>query len=159
MRAALPPRAALLFFQGRAPLRMVLRRLPLGGNNSGVNLTMVLSALQAAVGAALVGRPDTASRLVASPYPGGAAPPPEVVRVLGSRMIAQAGVVTATARRHPRHLRAVLRAGVGVDVLHAASMVVVAAWKPEYRRGALVSAVTATASAGAGWWASRGVQR
>ena len=72
-----------------------------------------------------------------------------VVRVLGARHLAQglAGLVTAR--------RATALLGVGVDGLHAASMVGLAVRHRRHRRGAAASALVALAFALAGSWAGR----
>jgi hypothetical protein len=72
-----------------------------------------------------------------------------VVRVLGARQLAQAGLALAFPAAP------LLGLGVGVDALHALSMVPVAAAAPRWRRPALVSALTATAFAAAGALAAR----
>jgi hypothetical protein len=63
------------------------------------------------------------------------------VRLLGARLIAQ-GIAT-TVRRD----RAVLLSSAGVETAHAASMLLLAALLPRYRRAGLISAATATCSA------------
>jgi hypothetical protein len=72
-----------------------------------------------------------------------------VVRVLGARQVAQAGLALA----FPAEPLAGL--GVGVDALHALSMVPVAVATPRWRRPALVSGLMATAFAMAGVLAAR----
>jgi hypothetical protein len=61
-----------------------------------------------------------------------------LLRVLGARDLGQAALA-ATAPPP-----ALLRLGAGVDALHAASMVALAAVAPDYRRPALTSATLAT---------------
>lgn len=61
-----------------------------------------------------------------------------LLRLLGARDLGQAALA-ATAPPP-----ALLRFGAGVDVLHAASMVALAAVSPHYRRPALTSAAIAT---------------
>jgi hypothetical protein len=61
-----------------------------------------------------------------------------LLRLLGARDLGQA-VLAATAPPP-----ALLRAGAGLDALHAASMLALAAVSPHYRRPALTSAAIAT---------------
>lgn len=61
-----------------------------------------------------------------------------VVRVLGLREIVQASTCA------PRPTRAVSTVGLGVDVLHASTMLILAAASPTWRRSALVSAMVAS---------------
>jgi len=61
-----------------------------------------------------------------------------LLRLLGARDLGQAALA-ATAPPP-----ALLRLGAGVDALHAASMVALAAVSPHYRRPALTSAAIAT---------------
>jgi hypothetical protein len=72
-----------------------------------------------------------------------------VVRVLGARQLTQAGLALAFPAEP------LLGLGVGVDVLHALSMVPVAAAVPRWRRPALVSGLMAAAFAAAGVLAAR----
>jgi hypothetical protein len=67
-----------------------------------------------------------------------------VVRVLGTRQLVQAGLALAFPAEP------LLGLGVGVDALHALSMVPVAAAAPRWRRPALVSGLMAAAFAAAG---------
>ncbi len=71
------------------------------------------------------------------------------VRVLGARHLAEAAVLW----RHDTH-RWVL-AGAAVDATHAATMLVLAAIRPNDRRLALVNSLTASVLAGAGVVASQ----
>jgi hypothetical protein len=71
-------------------------------------------------------------------------PPAWIMRVLGIRTLGQAA---AEAIRPSPH---VLRVGIVVDLLHAASMFAAARVWPRYRRAALASAGAAVASAAAG---------
>jgi hypothetical protein len=71
------------------------------------------------------------------------------VRVLGTRQLAQAGVALACPAEPWPGL------GVGVDTMHALSMVGLAATGPRWRRPALVSGLMAAAFAGAGVLAAR----
>lgn len=68
-------------------------------------------------------------------------PPSWIVRVLGLRTLGQ-GFAEGV-----RPTRDVLRVGVGVDLVHAASMLAAARLWPRYRRAALTSAGSAGASA------------
>ena len=72
-----------------------------------------------------------------------------VVRVLGARQVTQAGLALA----YPAE--PLLGLGVGVDALHALSMVPLALATPRWRRPALVSGLMATAFAAAGVLAAR----
>ena len=72
-----------------------------------------------------------------------------VVRVLGARQVVQAGLALAFPAE------SLLALGVGVDALHALSMVPVVAAAPRWRRPALVSGLTAAAFAAAGALAAR----
>jgi hypothetical protein len=72
-----------------------------------------------------------------------------VVRVLGARQVTQAGLALA----FPAEPLAGL--GVGVDALHALSMVPLALATPRWRRPALVSGLMAAAFAAAGVLAAR----
>ena len=74
-----------------------------------------------------------------------------VVRVLGARQVAQAGLVLAFPAEP------LLGLGVGVDALHALSMVPLALATPRWRRPALVSGLMAAAFAAAGVLAARRV--
>jgi hypothetical protein len=64
--------------------------------------------------------------------------------VLAGRQLAQGTALLVRPERD------VVRAAVGIDTLHAASMVVAPLLWPTYRRAALSSAAMATASAVAG---------
>jgi hypothetical protein len=72
-----------------------------------------------------------------------------VVRVLGARQITQAGLALAFPDQPLAGL------GVGVDTLHALSMLPLVVATPRWRRPALVSGLTAAAFAGAGVLAAR----
>jgi hypothetical protein len=72
-----------------------------------------------------------------------------VVRVLGARQVTQAGLALA----YPAE--PLLGLGVGVDALHALSMVPLALATPRWRRPALVSGLMAAAFAAAGVLAAR----
>jgi hypothetical protein len=72
-----------------------------------------------------------------------------VVRALGARQVTQAGLALAFPAEPLPGL------GVGVDALHALSMLPLAIAAPRWRRPALVSGLTATAFAAAGLLAAR----
>ena len=72
-----------------------------------------------------------------------------VVRVLGARQVTQAGLALAFPAEP------LLGLGVGVDALHALSMVPLALATPRWRRPALVSGLMAAAFAAAGVLAAR----
>jgi hypothetical protein len=98
-----------------------------------VNPARLLPVVRAGYGGAL---------LVRRPGESGFGRP--LLRVLGLRNLAQAAVSAAVPG--PR----VLRAGVGVDLLHAASMLTVAATSHRHRRAALTQAGAALGFAAAG---------
>jgi hypothetical protein len=104
-----------------------------------------VTLVRAAYGAALCCAPGPMLRL--SGGPGAAASPGAraVARVLGGRHIVQA--VLSAARPTP----AVLALGAGADVLHSASMIVLAALDRPRRRLGLSDGLVAAAFAGAGW--------
>lgn len=124
-----------------------------------MRLPALLSVLQAAIGTAVAARPEDTARLAAGRDRGGGSgrrlAPPAVVRILGLRMMAQAMMVGAARKRH-RDVRSMLLLGASVDTVHAASMVLLARWKPAYRRSAFTSAGVAGVSAGAGLIAAAG---
>jgi hypothetical protein len=74
------------------------------------------------------------------------------LRILGARHLIQAGFVGAspTASRH--------RIGAGIDAVHAATMLVLAAADRRRRRPALLNAVAALALAGADFRAAGGLR-
>ena len=104
-------------------------------------VTRVLAAPWAVWGAAMLLRPGGVTRAVCG---GGPEPAAWIVRVLGARLVVQ-GVVTLV---HPT--RAVVLAGAGVDVLHAASMGLARVCWPEHARPIRVSGTTSAVSALAG---------
>lgn len=112
-----------------------------------MKLSILLTGGEAALGTVLAVRPEEVARTAAGP--GSPAPPAWVVRVLGLRMAAQ-GMVEAAAGKRGDAARWVRLAGAAVDGTHAASMVAMAAWKPAYRRSALLSAGVAAAFAAIG---------
>jgi hypothetical protein len=97
------------------------------------------AAALAAEGLVLLARPDLPAGL------GLAAPdlPHGIVRLLGARRVAQAGIELAVPRRE------VVLAGAAVDVLHALSMLAAALRWPRYRWAALLSAGSAALAAAA----------
>ncbi len=105
-------------------------------------MSHILIAVRAAYGAVLlVGSERLLSRLSRAPVDAGAR---AVARILGARELLQAELT----RRHPT--RAVLRAGAGIDAVHAVTMVALAAADPGRRTLATQNAVTAGALALAG---------
>ncbi|MEU2349127.1 hypothetical protein [Modestobacter sp. NPDC049651] len=108
------------------------------------------SAVAAVWGAVLLVAPERVTRAVAG---GGPEPRAWVVRLLGGRLVAQHGLVLL------RPSRAVVLLGVGVDTVHAASMVALAAALPRYRRAAEVSGGTSLVSAAVGALAAPVAQR
>ena len=97
------------------------------------------SAIERCVtGVLLLGHTDAITGLIAGDQP---RPPAWLVRVLGSRLLAQ-GLLEYTQPR-----RRVVLACAAVDAVHAASMVMAAITRPAYRRTAAVSAAEATMSA------------
>ena len=72
-----------------------------------------------------------------------------VVRVLGARQVTQAGLALA----FPAEPLAGL--GIGVDALHALSMIPLVVAAPRWRRPALISGLTAAAFAAVGLLAAR----
>jgi hypothetical protein len=110
-----------------------------------------ISAGSGLVGLAMVVEPARVTRLVSANR---SEPPTWVVRLLGGRLVAQHALVLA----RPAH--GTVLAGAVVDVLHAASMVAVAALGRRYRRPAAVSAAAAAVSAAVGMaTAPRGASR
>ena len=97
------------------------------------------AAATLAAGGSLIGRPALVGVL------GGPAPPPlQLIRVLGARYVLQGAILPGNPHR-PAVIGAVL-----VDAAHAATMVVAALTRPDYRRLALASAAVAAASAATG---------
>ena len=91
-----------------------------------------------AAAAILLLRPRPAARWAAGPD---RRPPTWLVRLLGIRELLQGTMIAV------RPSRPVLLAGCLADVLHAASMAVVAMLAPRFRRPALASGLLAAASA------------
>jgi hypothetical protein len=99
-----------------------------------------ISAGRVALGIGLLIRPHRLATLASF---GGRCPANWLVRLLGGRMLAQSALELATGDRR------VLRLSAAIDVLHAVSMLAVAARRTRYRRVALASAGLAGASAAA----------
>lgn len=108
---------------------------------TGRDLARVLGGATSAMGAAFLLWPHALATGISGSrsIPGNA-----IVRVLGGRQLLQGAAQLA----HP-HPDTVL-AGIAVDVIHTASMLVLSALWPAYRRSALSSAAIATLSAAAG---------
>ena len=104
-------------------------------------LTRLVAVPWALWGAAMLVRPGDVIRPVCG---GGPEPETWIVRLLGARLVAQ-HVVTLV---HPT--RAVVLAGAGVDVLHAASMGLALVRWPGHARPIWVSGTTSVGSAVAG---------
>jgi hypothetical protein len=109
---------------------------------SAVTVLRAYGSAHVVLGTALSSRPNEVARVVAGRE---ASPPSWVVRMLGVRLLAQgvAELVRPTCR--------VLLCAAGIDALHAASMIGVAA-DTRYRRCAIVSAAVAGTSAGLTVW-------
>jgi hypothetical protein len=109
----------------------------------------VLAAARAGYGAVQLGAPGySAEQQLGGPLD---ATTLRVVRVLGARQVAQAGLALAFPAEP------LLGLGVAVDALHALSMVPLVLATPRWRRPALVSGLMATAFAVAGVLAARRV--
>jgi hypothetical protein len=111
-----------------------------------------LSAVRAAWGLCLIARPEPVLAVL-----GPHSPSPQldtaVLRVLGARQLAQASVTALVPSRK------VLALGAIVDVLHAASMVGLAAMDADRRREGLLDACLAGSFALASMGAGRGAGR
>jgi hypothetical protein len=107
-----------------------------------------VAAVNALTGLALIARPE---QVVEAVTHGPRIPAKNVVRFLGARLVVQGVLLTVLPRRR------VVSACAAVDLTHAASMYALCAARPRYRRAALASALTATAS-GVLTAAARGVQ-
>ena len=97
-----------------------------------------LATVNLAEGSELLTRPQAVARRVAGP---GAEPASWIVRLLGARHIGQGALLLAFPRRK------VLAAAAVIDLVHAASMVLLAAVEPRFGPAARASAAAATASA------------
>jgi hypothetical protein len=109
----------------------------------------LIGAANLALGIVLVTRPDSVASAVAD----GSVPNAGVVRLLGGRYLLQGSAQLA------RPGVAVLGTSVVVDGLHAASMFGLAAYRADYRRPALLSAVAATVAATVTALAARHLRR
>jgi len=107
--------------------------------NSAVIRAVSAGRLALAIG--LLVRPERCASLVSF---GGRCPAGWLIRLLGGRLLVQAGCELVTGSRRA------LRLGAAVDLLHAASMLAAAVRWPGYRRIALASAGLAGASAAVG---------
>jgi hypothetical protein len=101
-----------------------------------------LQMARAGYGGALLRQPGEAIRMATGRLPGRRAC--RVARLLGARHLAQATLTTLVPRP------GVFVAGAGVDALHAASMVMLAAVDRTARRAALTDAVVEAAFAATG---------
>jgi hypothetical protein len=102
----------------------------------------VLASVRAGYGAVQLATPRwSAEQQLGGPLDPGAQ---QVIRVLGARQVLQAGLALAFPDEP------LLGLGVGVDALHALSMVPLVVAAPRWRRAALVSALMAAAFAVAG---------
>jgi hypothetical protein len=99
------------------------------------------AAGRAAVGLAMLLRPDDVARRLGSPTTGGH----PVLRVLGARHLVQAAVLSA------RPSAEVVAGSVAVDALHVASDLALAAVRGDRRRPALRDAAVSTAVLLATW--------
>lgn len=104
-------------------------------------VTRVTSAGLATWGAVLLAWPEQVATVVA---PHTREPRAWVIRLLGARLLAQHGLLTLIPDRH------LVIASATVDGIHTASMLVMAATLPRYRRVTLLSAVVAGAATVAG---------
>ena len=108
--------------------------------------TRAYTALQAGVGAVLVGAPRLATAVVTGSEP---PPPLSLVRVLGARLLAQAGLLMA------RPTEAVVNCEAAVEAMHGTSMLLAAYLLPRNRRTALGAALVAGGLALTELWARR----
>ena len=113
----------------------------------------VLAGAQTVGAAVLAVRPESATRLIGDERRH--APPAWIVRVLGVRSAVQGAAELAWPTP------ALASLGAAIDGAHAASMAVVAAYSPRYRRAALLSGAVAIGSAAllasaAAWESRRG---
>lgn len=102
---------------------------------SGSAFGRAIGAVQAGTGVALLTRPGPVIRTVTR---SDSTQGTSVARLLGGRLIVQGVALAAFPTRGP-----LLAAGV-VDLLHATSMIAVAAVRPDHRRGAVASALFAS---------------
>ena len=110
-------------------------------------MSILLAGVRAGYGAVQLLWPDrSAEQLLGGPLDPAAR---TVVRVLGARQVAQAGLTVAVPTAP------LLAAGAGIDTLHALSMAVLALADQQWRRPAVVSGLTAAAFAACGALAAR----
>ncbi len=110
-----------------------------------------MAALRLAGGVFLLVAPQRGAQIVGGT--GVVSPSSWVIRLLAARWVAQ-----GAAEVH-RPTTGVLAAGAGVDVLHAVSMLAVAACSSRHRRAALASAAIAALSAAGGSWTALKVDK
>lgn len=96
-----------------------------------------IGAVNAVTGVALLARPE---RVVAAITGGHGVPAQPVVQVLGARLSLQGLLLAAAPGRR------VVTLCAAIDLAHAASMYALCAVRPAYRRAAVASALTATAT-------------
>ncbi|MGH8962176.1 MAG: hypothetical protein ACRDWT_13475 [Jatrophihabitantaceae bacterium] len=110
-----------------------------------------LGALSAATGLVILAEPEAVLHAVSSQRPD----PFDtfVARVLGARSAVQGAALLALPRRR------LVYAAAMVDLTHAASMVALAALRPEHRRAALCSAALASFTGSLGVATARRVAR
>jgi hypothetical protein len=102
-----------------------------------VNSKQLWGGIQLGLGAIALFVPNPIGTLCA----GAEAPVPDwVIRLLGARIVGQGSFLLI------RPTNDVVMLGCAFDGLHGVSMLATAVVKPDYRRGALVSAALATAS-------------
>lgn len=102
------------------------------------SLAVAMPTAQCLLGAALLSRPGPIARGLGGSS--GSAPPRWVVRVLGGRLFIQ-GAVTITLPGAETQW-----SSAAVDGIHGASMLLVAAISPRYRRAAVINAAFALVS-------------
>lgn len=105
-----------------------------------------LDALRAALGAALIVRPEPVLRRLGEES---SRPLILAARVLAGRLLLQAGVGALASTRPASTLRRVHVGDACVETAHAATMVLLARRRPAHRRLALTSAACALVLAGA----------
>lgn len=110
-------------------------------SRTGRRVTRLAAVPWALWGTAMLVRPGEVTRLVCGGRP---APDSRIVRLLGARLVVQ-HVATVV-----RPTRTVVLTGVGVDLLHAASMVLARAYWPGHARPIWASGASSVGSAAAG---------
>lgn len=140
-RAVLPHRAALeeVATIGPVPTSSPASVRLLGGVNAVLG-TVLLIAPSQLLRQLPHGRIDATARTVA--------------RILGARHLVQAAILARARARS-----SCLLAGAAVDATHAVSMTILAGLRPDRRKLALTSALTASVLAGSGAWAARRPER